>query len=67
MMLLVSLPFAAFAEPGWNSVKEILRKEFPDKVNAPASDIIKIEDAKDSSYWKDKDQFPPAQMLSCPG
>lgn len=67
LMLIMCLPFAAFAEPGWNSVKEILRKDFPDKVNAPASDIIKIEDAKDTSYWKDKDQFPPAQMFSYAG
>ena len=67
MMLFACLPFAAFAEPGWSSVKEILRKEFPDKVNAPASDIIKIEDAKDGSYWKDKEQFPPAQMFSYSG
>ena len=26
MMLFACLPFAAFAEPGWSSVKEILRK-----------------------------------------
>lgn len=67
VLLLSSVPFAAFAEPGWNSVKEILRKEFPEKVNCPAEDIIKIEDAKSSYYWKDKEYFPPVTMFSYPG
>jgi hypothetical protein len=66
-LLLLSLPFAAFAEPGWNSVKEILRKDFPSRVNCPAEDITQIEDAKATYYWKDKEYFPALSMFSYPG
>ncbi len=67
ILLFLSLPFVIFAEPGWNSVKDILRQEFPSKVNCPAQDIIKIEDAKDTSYWVNREYFPPVDMYSYSG
>jgi hypothetical protein len=67
LTLILGVSSAAFAEPGWKDVKEILRKNFTDKVNCPAADIIKIEDAKDAYYWKNKEYFPAVDMYSYSG
>jgi hypothetical protein len=59
-------PAALFAEPAWNDIKAMVKKDIPTHFSGKIN-VLKIENAKDGSRWMNRDVFPAAVMYTHSG